>query len=129
MKEKTGFVALDFDTEMKAFSDSAEREKLLNFREDGVAMITNQAISSPDETAHNAGYSRIGKGKVHGQLWIPEDYKNLSMLESFCGVETGLTEPVEVTVTLPVEDLLNTEELPAVTYALSAVSTKYAIMH
>merc|ERR1712232_1064442 len=27
VKEKTGFVALDFDTEMKAFSDSSDREK------------------------------------------------------------------------------------------------------
>lgn len=80
------------------------------------------------DLGEDAGYSLIGKDKVYGQLWIPEDYNQLTMLESFCGVDTGLTEPVDITVTFPVEDKLSTEELPAVTYALSKLSTEYNIV-
>lgn len=79
------------------------------------------------DIGEDAAYTSIGNGKVFGQLWIPENYSNLHMLESFCRVDEGLTEAVEIKVAVPV-DQLEVEEIPAVTYALSKVDLKYKIV-
>jgi actin-related protein len=48
VKEKTGFVALDFDTEMKAFSDSADREKLFELPDGNVINIAAERFRCPE---------------------------------------------------------------------------------
>lgn len=75
----------------------------------------------------DAAYTRIGTGKVFGQLWIPEDYKNLSLLEGFCGIDTGLTEEVKVKVEFPIG--IDIEEISAVTYSLAKIQSEYKIIH
>lgn len=79
------------------------------------------------DIGEDAAYTVIGNGKVFGQVWIPDDYKNLHMLESFCRVDEGLTEPVEISVQIPV-DGLDVEILPATTYALSQINQAYQIV-
>ena len=79
------------------------------------------------DIGQDAAYTVVGNGKVFGQLWIPEDYSNLHMLESFCRVDEGLTEPVEIDVAVPVGGV-EVEKLSAITYALSEVNTAYKII-
>jgi actin-related protein len=48
VKERTGFVALDFDTEMKAFSDSTDREKPFVMPDGNVINVTAERFRCPE---------------------------------------------------------------------------------
>jgi actin-related protein len=48
VKEKTGFVALDFDTEMKAFSDSTDREKQFELPDGNVINVGAERFRCPE---------------------------------------------------------------------------------
>jgi actin-related protein len=48
VKENTGFVALDFDTEMKAFSDSSDREKMFVLDDGNVLNIGAERFRCPE---------------------------------------------------------------------------------
>ena len=79
------------------------------------------------DVGQDAAYTCIGTGKVFGQIWLPDDYKNLSLLEGFCGIDTGLTEVVEIKVSVPIGQT-EIEEISAVTYGLSRISPEYKIV-
>ena len=75
----------------------------------------------------DAGYTRIGKDKVYGQLWKVEDYKELPFLEQCCGLESGRNEIIEVDLVVPIDDLIN-DNISASTFALKNISNDYTII-
>lgn len=76
----------------------------------------------------DAGYTKIGKGQVYGQLWTTEDHSKIRELESIFGVEKGLMEPTEVEVIVQPEPLLK-EKIKAVTFQLTSILNEYKIVN
>ena len=79
------------------------------------------------DIGEDAGYTVIGKDKVHGQLWKVEDYKELPLLGRCCGINLGLSEEININLNVPIDELL-TESLSAVTFALKSISNDYSIV-
>jgi len=77
----------------------------------------------------DAGYSRIGKSDVKGQVWICKNKEKENELNKFFGVEIGLTEPVEINVNIKTNDNIVVEEVKAKTFALTKIQKEYTIVN
>lgn len=75
----------------------------------------------------DAGYTPIGISKVYGQLWIAQDINQVSKLEYFLGVNSGLTEPMKTKCYIVENNL--TERVDAIIYRLRAIDNNYSIVH
>lgn len=75
----------------------------------------------------DAGYTPIGITKVYGQLWLPQDVGQVSELENFLGVHSGLTEPMKTKCSIITNDVA--ERLDVVIYRLRRIDTNYSIVH
>ena len=75
----------------------------------------------------DAGYTRIGKGYVYGQVWILENPSKARDVEDFFGVGAGLMEPTEVEVSIQVEPTI-IEKLKAITFQLTKIKNEYKII-
>lgn len=75
----------------------------------------------------DAGYTKIGIHKVHGQLWKTEDTSKIDFLEECFGVHKGLTSPIEIEVTVELGDL-DKPKLKATTFALEKINPGYEII-
>ena len=75
----------------------------------------------------DAGFTRIGKGKVYGQVWVAKDYSKIREFQELLGIFSGRTELVEIPVTIQYECLVS-EEIKALTNQLTKVDTKYQIV-
>ena len=76
----------------------------------------------------DAGYTRIGKGSVYGQIWLTRDVNKIPDLEDMLGVYRGLREPVEVDVSLEIEPSV-IEHIKAITFQLKTISNEYKIVN
>lgn len=76
----------------------------------------------------DAGYTRIGKGSVYGQIWLTRNVNKIPDLEDMLGVYRGLREPVEVNVNLEIEPLV-IEKIKAITFQLKTISNEYKIVN
>lgn len=75
----------------------------------------------------DAGYTPIGISKVHGQLWVAHDLNQISELEYFLGVESGLTEPL--TTKIFIQDEFGLDRIDATVYKLKQIKTAYNIVY
>jgi hypothetical protein len=75
----------------------------------------------------DAGFTRLGKGKVYGQVWIVQDYAKIREFEELLGVFSGRTELVEIPVTIQYDSLLK-EEIKALTNPLKQIRPEYQIV-
>ncbi len=75
----------------------------------------------------DAGYTPIGITKVYGQLWLPQDINQVSELENFLGVHSGLTEPMKTKCSIIANDIA--ERLDVVIYRLRRIDMNYTIVH
>jgi gamma-glutamylcyclotransferase (GGCT)/AIG2-like uncharacterized protein YtfP len=79
------------------------------------------------DIGEEAGYSIIGKTKVHGQLWRLEDNSNEELIKQCSGIFSGLNREINVEVVVPIDELVS-ENLMATTYALQEINTCYKIV-
>lgn len=97
----------------------------------GFELLTWEHESFVDGTlwdiGNDAGYTPIGITKVHGQLWLAQDTQQISELEYFLGVQSGLTEPMSTKVFIQTHDVA--ERIDAVIYRLRNINTNYLIVH
>ena len=75
----------------------------------------------------DAGYTPIGISKVHGQVWLAHDINQITELEYFLGVNSGLTEPVKTKIFI--QDTLGTEKIDATVYKLREIKSAYSIVY
>ena len=75
----------------------------------------------------DAGFSKIGIHKVHGQLWKTEDSKQIHFLEKCFGVNKGLCYPIEIDVTVEIGDS-DKPKVKATTFALETIRPSYEII-
>jgi gamma-glutamylcyclotransferase (GGCT)/AIG2-like uncharacterized protein YtfP len=75
----------------------------------------------------DAGYTPIGISKVHGQLWLAHDLNQISELEYFLGVDSGLTEPL--TTKIFIQDEFGLDRIDATVYKLKQIKTAYNIVY
>jgi hypothetical protein len=75
----------------------------------------------------DAGYTPIGITKVHGQIWLANDVQQISELEYFLGVNSGLTEPIKSKIC--VQDNFTVEKLDATVYKLREIKHAYNIVY
>lgn len=75
----------------------------------------------------DAGFTKIGIDKVHGQLWKVEDPTQIHVLKDCFGVKSGLTYETDIEVTIEF-DKLDKSNLKAKTFALEKISPKYEII-
>lgn len=75
----------------------------------------------------DAGYTPIGISKVHGQLWVAHDLNQISELEYFLGVDSGLTEPL--TTKIFIQDEFGLDRIDATVYKLKQIKTAYNIVY
>jgi hypothetical protein len=75
----------------------------------------------------DAGYTPIGITKVHGQIWLAQDTQQISELEYFLGVQSGLTERMNTKAYIQTHDVA--EKVDAVIYRLRNIDTNYLIVH
>lgn len=78
----------------------------------------------------DAGYTKIGKQKVHGQLWKLEDPSRpvIEKIREYAGIYKGVKEETLVTVKVPINDLIS-HDLQATTFSLSKIDTNYTIVN
>lgn len=97
----------------------------------GFELLTWEHESFVDGTlwdiGNDAGYTPIGITKVHGQLWLAQDTQQISELEYFLGVQSGLTEPMNTKAYIQTHDVA--EKVDAVIYRLRNIDTNYLIVH
>ena len=75
----------------------------------------------------DAGYTPIGITKVYGQLWIAQDMQQITELEYFLGVGSGLTEPMNTKAYIQTHDVV--DSINTVIYRLRNIDTNYLIVH
>lgn len=75
----------------------------------------------------DAGYTPIGITKVYGQLWLAQDLNQISELEYFLGVHSGLTEPIKTKCSIIANDIA--ERLDVIIYRLRRIDMNYTIVH
>jgi hypothetical protein len=97
----------------------------------GFELLTWEHESFVDGTlwdiGNDAGYTPIGITKVHGQLWLAQDTQQISELEYFLGVQSGLTEPMNTKAYIQTHDVA--EKVDVVIYRLKNIDTNYLIVH
>lgn len=76
---------------------------------------------------NDAGFTKIGIDKVHGQVWKLVDPKEEPFLRECFGVYKGLMSPVEIPVTIEI-DKADIETLPAITFALNEIKPSYKLV-
>jgi len=74
----------------------------------------------------DAGYTKIGLGVVYGQLWKATEKTALEELREIIGVTSGLTEEVEVPVTVELDN--ERTEIKALTFSLTKIQKHYMII-
>lgn len=75
----------------------------------------------------DAGYTKIGLGKVYGQVWTTKDYSKLNEFQDILGIGLGRFELVEIPVTIQYDKLLS-ENIKAYTPQLNTIKTDYEIV-
>lgn len=75
----------------------------------------------------DAGYTPIGISKVHGQIWLSHETQQISELEYFLGVHSGLTEPIKTKIF--VQDVFGLDTIDATVYKLREIRSAYNIVH
>ena len=75
----------------------------------------------------DAGYTPIGISKVHGQVWLSRDHQQISELEYFLGVHSGLTEPMKTKIYI--QDNFGNEKITATIYKLREIKSIYSIVY
>jgi hypothetical protein len=75
----------------------------------------------------DAGYTPIGICKVHGQVWLSHDTQQISELEYFLGVDSGLTEPLKTKIFI--QDEIGLEQIDATVYKLREIKSAYNIVY
>lgn len=75
----------------------------------------------------DAGYTKIGLGKVFGQVWVAKDLYQTRELVEFTGVKSGLTRPEAIQVQIQVDELTK-QTIKATTFVLSKLSPDYKIV-
>ena len=75
----------------------------------------------------DAGYTPIGISKVHGQVWLSRDHQQISELEYFLGVHSGLTEPMKTKIYI--QDTFGNEKITATIYKLREIKSIYSIVY
>lgn len=77
----------------------------------------------------DAAYSKIITTSVRGQLWKLEDPDpdNISFLEDCVGVSKGICAPLEVNVTVTINEL-EKQQLRAITFALNRIIPNYKLI-
>lgn len=80
------------------------------------------------DRGEDAGFTLIGKTKVHGQLWRLLEPTKLPELEDFWGVTRGNNELSEVEIVVPINEIEN-ETIKAITYTLTKIDTSYKIVY
>lgn len=75
----------------------------------------------------DAGYTPIGITKVHGQIWLAHDVQQISELEYFLGVSSGLTEPTKTKIC--VQDNFTVDQIDATVYKLREIKHAYSIVY
>lgn len=74
----------------------------------------------------DAGFTPIGKDKVHGQVWRTDSIYNVYDLAKYSGVYDGLTEEVDLKVKIEDEGL--EQILKATTFRLTEIKSEYNIV-
>lgn len=97
----------------------------------GFELLTWEHESHTDGTLWDigldAGYTPIGVTKVHGQIWLAHDIQQISELEYFLGVHSGLTEPTKTKIF--VKDDFGYERIDATVYKLREIKSAYNIVY
>jgi len=75
----------------------------------------------------DAGYTPIGISKVHGQVWLSRDHQQISELEYFLGVHSGLTESMKTQIYI--QDTFGNEKITATIYKLREIKSIYSIVY
>jgi gamma-glutamylcyclotransferase (GGCT)/AIG2-like uncharacterized protein YtfP len=74
----------------------------------------------------DAGYTRIGKGVVYGQLWKITDNSKIEELYHFTGIKSGLMEEVIVPVEINIDEIKT--KIEALTFSLTSINKNYNII-
>lgn len=97
----------------------------------GFELLTWEHESYTDGTlwdiGFDAGYTPIGITKVHGQVWLSHDHQQISELEYFLGVHSGLTEPMSTKI--QIQDNFGCERITATIYKLREIKSIYSIVY
>ena len=79
------------------------------------------------DMGEDAGYTPIGITKVHGQIWLAQDTRQIPELENFLGVQSGLTEAMKTKCYVTSDGI--TDVIDAVIYRLRSINAAYHIVH
>ena len=97
----------------------------------GFDLLTWEHESYTDGTlwdiGFDAGYTPIGITKVCGQVWLSENTQQMSELEYFLGVHSGLTEPIKTKIFI--QDSFGVEKIDATVYKLREIKNIYSIVY
>ncbi len=74
----------------------------------------------------DAGYTPIGLHQVYGQVWIAHDTNQITELEYFLGVYSGLTEPMQTKAYIHSDGVLDI--LNVVVYRLKDIKSIHTIV-
>ena len=71
----------------------------------------------------DAGFTPLGKTRVHGQIWVAHNTDCIKELERFSGIESGFTEIVRVPVSI-----FPDSQMEALTFRLTNIPKEYKIV-
>ena len=80
------------------------------------------------DIGEDAGFSRLGKTEIHGQLWKLSDPREVYTLEEYVGKLSGLVDEIKIPVIVSIDEYL-TEKLTATTFSIARIKPEYKILH
>jgi hypothetical protein len=81
------------------------------------------------DIGEDAGFTIIGKSNVSGQLWICRDVQKEKEIYNLFGVDSGISQPIDIEVKIKTQEDLVEETIKAKTFALTKILESYRIVN